>query len=169
LLAGLAAGIERARNLRAAEGAVVEIAAIFARERNALRDAVVDDLVADFGKAVDVGLARAEIAALDGVVEEAIDGVAVVGIVLGGIDAALRGNGVRAARAVGIGEGLDFVAQLGHCRGGGGTGQSSANHDYLVLALVGRVDQLDLELVVRPLFGHRAVGYFGIKFHGVFL
>ena len=44
LLAGLAAGVERARHLRAAEGAVVEQAAVFARERHALGDALVDDV-----------------------------------------------------------------------------------------------------------------------------
>ena len=99
LLAGLAAGVERARHLRAAEGAVVQVAAVFAREGHALRHALVDDVDADLGQAIDVGFARAEIAALHGVVEEAVDAVAVVVIILGGVDAALRGDGVRAARA----------------------------------------------------------------------
>ena len=44
LLAGLAAGVERARHLRAAERAVVEQAAVLAGERHALRDALVDDV-----------------------------------------------------------------------------------------------------------------------------
>jgi hypothetical protein len=44
LLARLAAGVERARDLRAAEGAVVEQAAVLAGERDALRDALVDDV-----------------------------------------------------------------------------------------------------------------------------
>ena len=99
LLAGLAAGVERARDLRAAEGAVGEQAAVLAGERHALGDALVDDVDADLGEAVDVGLAGAEVAALDRVVEEAVDAVAVVLVVLGGVDAALRGDGVRAARA----------------------------------------------------------------------
>ena len=43
LLAGLAAGVERAGHLHAAEGAVVEQAAVLAGERHALRDALVDD------------------------------------------------------------------------------------------------------------------------------
>ena len=101
LLAGLAARVERARDLRAAEGAVVEQAAVLAREGHALRHALVDDVHADTcGQPVDVGLARAEVAALDGVVEEPLDAVAVVLVVLGGVDAALRGDRVRAARAV---------------------------------------------------------------------
>ena len=73
LLARLAAGVERARDLDAAEGAVVEQAAVLAGEGHALRDALVDDVGADLGEAVDVRLARAVVAALDGVVEEAVD------------------------------------------------------------------------------------------------
>ena len=44
LLAGLAARVERARHLCAAEGAVVEQSAVLTRERHALRDALVDDV-----------------------------------------------------------------------------------------------------------------------------
>ena len=100
LLAGLAAGVEGAGDLRAAERAVGEEAAVVACERDALRHALIDDVVADLGEAVDVGLAGAEVAALDGVVEQPEDAVAVVGVVLGGVDAALRGDGVGPARAV---------------------------------------------------------------------
>ena len=64
LLAGLAARVEGARDLRAAEGAVGERAAVFAREGHALRDALVDDVDADLRQAIDVGFARAEVAAL---------------------------------------------------------------------------------------------------------
>ena len=104
LLAGLAARVEGARDLHATERAVVEQAAVLAGERHALRDALVDDVRADLGEPVDVGLARAEVAALDGVVEEAVDGVAVVLVVLRGVDAALCGDRVRASRAVLVAE-----------------------------------------------------------------
>ena len=100
LLAGLAARVERARHLRAAEGAVVEQAAVLARERHALRDALVDDVDRDLREPVDVRLARAEVAALDRVVEEPEDAVAVVAVVLGRVDAALGGDRVRAPRRV---------------------------------------------------------------------
>src|SRR5690606_2594058 len=66
LLAGLAAGVEGAGDLHAAEGAVVQQAAVLAGERDALRDALVDDLDAGLRQAVHVGLAGAEVAALDG-------------------------------------------------------------------------------------------------------
>ena len=100
LLAGLAAGVEGARHLHPAERAVVEEAAVLAGERHALRDALVDDVGADLGEAVDVGLAGAVVAALDRVVEEPVGGVAVLLVVLRGVDAALRRDGVRAARGV---------------------------------------------------------------------
>jgi hypothetical protein len=69
LLAGLAARVKGARDLRAAEGAVRQQAAVLARKRHALRDALVDDRRADLGEPVDIGLAGAEIAALDRVVK----------------------------------------------------------------------------------------------------
>ena len=110
LLAGLAAGVERAGDLHATEGAVVEQAAVLAGERDALGDALVDDAQADLGQAVDVRLARAVVAALDRVVEQPLDRVAVALVVLGGVDAALRGDRVGAARGVLVAEGLHHVA-----------------------------------------------------------
>jgi hypothetical protein len=104
--------VERARHLRAAERSVVEQAAVFTRERHALRDALVDDVHRRLGQAIDVGLAGAIVAALDGVVEQAIHAVAVVAVVLGGVDAALRGDAVGAARAVVNEERLHGVAEL---------------------------------------------------------
>ena len=129
LLAGLAARVERARDLRAAERARVEQAAVFARERHALRDALVDDVDAQLGQSIDVGFARAEVAAFDGVVEQAVDRVAVVAIVLGGVDAALGGDAVRAPRAVLVAEALDVVAGFAERRRRGAAGQSGADDD----------------------------------------
>ena len=117
LLAGLAARVERPRDLRAAERPVVEQPAVLARERHALRDALVDDVDAQLRQPVDVGLARAVVAALDRVVEQPLDAVAVVLVVLRGVDAALRGDAVRAARAVVDAEAHDVVAELAERRG----------------------------------------------------
>ena len=156
LLARLAARVEGARHLRAAKRAVVEQAAVLARERHALRDALVDDVDAHLREAVDVRFARAVVAALDRVVEEAVDAVAVVLVVLRGVDAALRGDAVRAARAVLDAEAQDVVAELAERRGRRRAGQAGADDDDRVLALVGRVDQLHLELVPIPLLGDRA-------------
>ena len=150
LLAGLAARVERARDLRAAERAVGEQAAVLARERHALRHALVDDVDADLRQAVDVGLARAEVAAFDRVVEQAVDAVAVVLVVLRGVDAALRGDAVRAARRVLEAEALHLVAELAERRRGRRAGEAGADDDDGVSPLVGRVDELHLELVLRP-------------------
>ena len=118
LLPGLSARVERARHLRAAERSVVEQAAVLAREGHPLRHALIDDVHAQLREPVDVRLARSIVAALDRVVEEPIDAVAVVLVVLRGVDAALRGDTVRAARAVLDAEVEDVVAQLAE-RGGG--------------------------------------------------
>ena len=90
LLPGLPARIKRARHLRAAEAAVGQRAAILARERHALRHALIDDVHADLRQPVNVGFARAEVAALHRVVKQPEDAVAVAVIILRGVDPALR-------------------------------------------------------------------------------
>ena len=150
LLAGLAAGVEGAGHLHAAEGAVVEQAAVLAGERDALRDALVDDVDADLGQAVHVRLARAVVAALDGVVEQPVDRVAVALVVLGRVDAALGGDRVGPARGVLVEERLHRVAGLAHGGRGRGAGEPGADDDDAQLASVGRVDQAGVELAVGP-------------------
>ena len=162
LLARLAAGVEGPGDLRAAEGAGVEQAAVLAGERHALGHGLVDDVRADLGEPVDVGLPGAEVAALDGVVEQPVDRVAVVAVVLGRVDAALGGDGVRAAGRVLVAERLDVVAQLAEGRGGRAAGQAGADDDDVELALVGRVDQLGAELALLPALLDRPVGSLGV-------
>ncbi len=165
LLPRLPPRVERPRDLRAAEGAVPERAAVLAPERDALRHALVDDVVAHLGEAVDVRLAGAEVAPLHRVVEEAVDAVAVVLVVLGRVDAALRRDGVGAAGAVLVAEAGDLVAQLGEARGARGAREAGADHDELVLPLVRRVDELDGRLVPRPARLHGARGALAVEFH----
>ena len=162
LLAGLAAGVEGARDLHAAEGAVVEQAAVLAGERDALGDALVDDVPAHLGEAVDVRLARAVVAALDRVVEEPVDRVAVALVVLGGVDAALGGDRVGATRGVLVAERLHHVAGLAERRGRGGAGQAGADHDHREAATVGRVGDPGLELAGVPALVDRAAGRLGV-------
>ena len=151
LLAGLAPGVERARHLGATEGAGVEEAAVLPGEGNAEGHALVDDLDRQLGQTEDVGLPGPEVAALHRVVEQAVDGVAVAPVVLGGVDAALGGDGVGPAGAVVEGEGLHLVAQLAEGGGGGGAGQARPDHDDLEAAAVVGRHQLHLELVGLPL------------------
>ena len=161
LLAGLAPGVERAAHLGAAEGAVVEQAAVLPGEGHALGGGLVDDVHRLLGQPVDVGLAGAEVAALHRVVEEPVDRVAVALVVLGRVDAALGGDGVGPAGRVVEGEGLHVVALLAERGGGGAAGQAGADDDDLVLPPVGRVHQLPVELVAGPLVLDRPLGDLG--------
>ena len=157
LLARLTLGVERAGDLRSAEGAVGEEAAVLARERHALGHALVDDVVRHLREAIYVGLAGAVVAALDGVIEEAVYGVAVVLIVLGGVYATLRGNGVRATRAILDAEIEDVKAHLAERGRRGRASQAGAYDDDVELALVGGVDQFLVGLVVGPLLGQQTL------------
>src|SRR5690606_12358025 len=150
LLARLAAGVEGTGDLGAAEGPGVEQAAVLPGERHALFRSLVDDVHRDLGQPVDVRLAGAEVAALHRVVEQAVDGVAVAAVVLGGVDAALGGDGVGAPGRVLVAERLDVVAELAERRGGRAAGQAGADDDDGELALVCRVHQAGAELALLP-------------------
>ncbi len=151
LLACLSARVKRTRHLRTAEGSIVEQPAVFARKRHARRHALVDDVDAELREPVHVRFARAIVAALYRVVEEAVDAIAVIPIILGGVDAPLRGDAVRAARAVEDAEQFDAVALLAERRGRGRSRQPGADDDDFVLAPVRRVDQLVFEFPPFPL------------------
>ena len=99
LLAGLAPGVKGPGDLGAAEGAVGQLPAVFPGKGHPLGHRLVDDLAGELGQPVDVGLAGPEVAALEGVVEEAEDRVAVVLVIFGGVDPPLGGDGVGRAGA----------------------------------------------------------------------
>src|SRR6185437_7341304 len=150
LLASLAPSVERARNLGTPKGPVVEHPAVFARERNALRHALIDNVDADLREAVDVGFSRAKIAAFHGVVKKAIYAITIIAVILGGIDSALRGNAVSAARRILETETLDVVAEFRKTRGRRRAGETGADDEDVVLALVGWIHQLHLEARAVP-------------------
>jgi hypothetical protein len=87
LLAGLAARIKRTRHLRAAEGAVVEQAAVFPAKGTpcATHWSIISG--GDLSQAVYVGFTGTVVAAFDGIVKKAVYRIAVVAIVFGCIDA----------------------------------------------------------------------------------
>ena len=162
LLTGLAAGVKGAGDLRPAEGTVSKETAVFAGKRDALCDALVDDVGADFGEAIDVGFAGAVVAALDGVIKEAMNAVAVVLVVFGGVDTALSSDAVGAAGAVLITEAGNVIALFGETGGGSTPGKAGSNHDDAVFAAVGGVDQLHVEFMAGPLFGKGSGGNLGV-------
>ena len=164
LLAGLAARIKRARNLRAAERAIGEQPAVFARERHALLDALVDDQIADFGQPINVRFARTKIAAFDRVVKQPVNAVAIVLIIFRGVDSALGGDAVRAARAVLVTEPFNVVAELAQRGGGRTAGQAGADDDDLKFPAVVRRDQPGVILDdSRHFSGERPGRDFGIE------
>ena len=165
LLAGLAARVKRARHLRAAERTVGQRAAILAGERHALRHALVNDVGAHLREPIDIRLPRPEITALDRVVKQAENGVAVVLVILCRVDAALRRDGVRPSRAVLETKCLHLVAKLGQRRRGRRPGQPRADDNDLELPLVRRVDQLHVETMFVPLLRQRAGWNFGVEAH----
>ena len=169
LLAGLALGIERAADLSAAERTVGQRAAIFACKRNALSHTLVDDAVRHLGKAIDVSLARTIVAALDRVVEKTIDRVAVVLIVLGGVDATLGGNRVRTARRVLNAEVEHSETHLAKRCGSRRARKARADYDDVQLSFVGRIDQFLMVFIVCPLLIYRTSRNLRIQFHIVLM
>src|SRR5690606_37888989 len=110
---------------------VGEVPPVFASEGNALRNALIDDVHADHGQPIHVRLASTEVAALYGIVEEAIDAVAVVLVVLCGVDASLCSNRMRPARAVLVAECFDVVSLLTERRGERTTSKARADDDHV--------------------------------------
>jgi hypothetical protein len=87
LLSGLTSRVKCPLNLYAVKRSCIKKTAIFPRKRHALGNALVNDVEADLGEAIYVGLAGAEVAALYCVLKQAENTVAVVPIVLGGVNA----------------------------------------------------------------------------------
>ena len=158
LLAGLPTRVVRAGDLDAAERAGGELAAVLAGERRADRVHVVDDADGLLAEAEGVGLASAEVAALDGVDDEPVDGVVVDLAGAGRVDAALGGDGVRAARGVVVRERVDVVAELTEGSGRASAGEAGADDDDAELATVVRVDELVGEAASLPRCAGVALG-----------
>ena len=112
LLAGLSTGIESTAHLDTSEGTVGKVAAVFAGERNALGNTLVDDGCTDFRKTIYVGFTGTIVSTLDGIVEKAVDGVVVVLIVLCSVDTSLGCDGMGPAGGVADAENLDVVTKF---------------------------------------------------------
>jgi hypothetical protein len=167
LLAGLAAGVKGAADLRATERTVRQQAAILARQGDALRDALVDDVRAHLGEAIDIGLPGAEVAPLDRVIKEPEHAVAVVLVILRRIDAALRRDGVGAPGRILIAEAFHLVAKLAQRGRGRAAREAGADDDDVVFPFVGGVDQLGFKLVFLPFFLDGTGRDFGIECHNM--
>jgi hypothetical protein len=94
-------------------------------------------------------------------------GIAVAGVVLGGVDSALGGDGVGAAGAVLVAEGFDVVAELPQGGGSGAAGEAGADHEDFILALIGRIDQFEIKLVTIPRCLNRSGRTFAVEYHSI--
>jgi hypothetical protein len=79
-----------------------------------------------------------------------MDTVAVIRIILGRVNASLRGNGMRSARTVLDAKNFHLITQLGQGCGRRRSGQAGTDDQDLTVALIARIDELDGRLVVRP-------------------
>ena len=164
LLTCLTLGIESTRNLSATERTVGKQAAVFTGERYALGNTLVDDIVRHFGQTIYVGFTGAVVATLNGVVEQAINRVAVVLIVLGSVDTTLSSDRVSTARRILDAEVEHVESHFSQSRSSRSTGETGTYNDDVELTLVGRIHQFLMSLVVGPFFCNRTFRYLRIDF-----
>ena len=126
-------------------------------------DALVDDQVTDFGQAIDIRFARTEIAAFDRVVEQTVNAVAVVLIIFGGVDSALRGDGVRAARRILKAKTFHAIAELAERGRGRSAGESAADDNDLKFSAIVRTDEPRMIAMALPFLGERAGRNSGVE------
>src|SRR5262249_54555750 len=119
LLAGLAARVKRARDLSAPERTIGKHSSVFTSKGHTLGDALVDDIQADLSQTVNVGFAGSKVAAFYRVINQSINTLAVILLIVCGVDTTLSCDAVGASRTILKAEALDVVPELRHgCRGG---------------------------------------------------
>ena len=162
LLTGLSLGIEGTAHLCATERTVGQHATIFTCERHALSHALVDDIVTHLSQTINIGLTSTVVTTLHGVIEKTIYGVAVVLIVLCGVNTTLCGDRVRTAWRVLDAEVEDVEAHLAECGGSRCTSQTRTDNNDVQFQFILWVNQALVSLVVGPLLSHRSFRYSGI-------
>ena len=90
---------------------------------------MVNNVEAELSAPIHVRFARTKIATLDRVAEEAVNAVAVVPIILRGVDSALGGDVVSPAGSVLVRKAADVIALLTKSRRRGSTGQAGTNDE----------------------------------------
>src|SRR5207244_1392536 len=140
-----------------------QVAAVFARERNALRHALIDDVVGDFSEPINVRFAGTKIAALNRVVEQAVNAVAIVLIIFRRIDAALRCNRVRAPGRILKTKAFHPVTQFSEGRRGRSAGEAAADDYDLKFSPVVWTDQSRMVSMISPFLIQRPRRNFRIQ------
>ena len=106
---------------------------------NTLRNALVDNIVGYFSQTVNVGFAGTVVATLYCIVEQTVHRVAVVLVILSGIDTTLCSDGVCTARRVLDAEVEYSETHFAQRSGSTGTGKSGSYYDDVQTTFVGRV------------------------------
>ena len=115
-----------------------------------MRDALVDDVAADFGEPINVGFAGTKIAAFDRVVEQTVNAVAVVLIIFRGIDSALRRDRMGAARRILVAKAFHPITEFAQRCCGRTAGESGADDDDFEFAAIIWTNESRVILVARP-------------------
>ena len=165
LLSGLSTSIERAGNLGSAKRTVSQKSTVVTSKRNALRHALVDNQIGVFGKAVHVRFTSTEVAAFYRIIEQTVNGVAIVRVILRRIDTALSGNRVGTARRILIAESQNIVAEFSERSGSACAGKTGSHHNHLEFTLVRGVHQFKFKFMASPLFGDISTRNMSIQFH----
>ena len=163
----MATCVERTADLCTTEGTVVQKTTVFTGEWNTLGHHLVDDVNTVLGKTMHVCFASAEVATLDGVVEQTMDAVTITLVVLCTVDATLCSNRVCATCRVMECEGVNLVSKFRHCCCSRCSSKAGSDNDDFELALVVGVHQLHVLFVRSPLLSHWAGGNLAIELNCV--
>ena len=128
-----------------------------------MRHALIDDVHRNFGQAIHIRFTGAKIAALDRVVKEAVNAVAVVLIIFRSIDSALGRDRMSAPRRILIAKALYPVAKLAQRRRGRTAGQPAAHDNNLELAAIIWTNKSGMIAMALPFLVERARRNFGVE------
>jgi hypothetical protein len=124
---------------------------------------LIDNVVSDFREPINIGFAGTKIAALNRVVEQAVNAIAIVLIILCRINAALRGNRVGAPRRILKTKTFHPVSEFTEGRRGRSAGEAAADDYDLKLSPVVGADQSRMVLMVSPFLIQRPWRNFRIQ------
>ena len=156
MLACLAACVERTGYLHTTKGAVFEEASVFTCEGDALSYTLIYDIGRAFGEAVHVCFAGAVVATFDCIVEETVYTIAVILIILSGVDTSLCCDAMRAAWAVMERKALDVIPQFAEGSSCSSAGETGADHDHIEAEFVVGGHEGDCGFILFPFGGDRA-------------
>src|SRR5262249_43827012 len=150
LLASLPACVESSRHLSPPKRPIGKQSAIFTRKRHALRDALVDDAIADLSETIHVRFAGTKVAALDRVVKQSVNAVAIVLVILCRVEPTLGGNRMGSARRILKAKTFHVIPQLTQSCRRRSTGKTASYNNDLEFSPVVWANQTGMIKMVSP-------------------